>query len=305
MGTFYGLPTGELANRHLALEYLREAGPRIVRVALAGSTENLLAELPEVSIPTPSGGYAMRGGHRLWHAPEALPRSYVQDNEGLTIDPLADGVRLIQPVEALTGIRKRLTIRLADDRPAVTVDHHLTNEGVWPVELAPWGITQLPLGGVGILPQPTGPLDPAGLLPNRQLVLWPYTRWEDPRLSLADPCLLMEAKPLLPPCKVGYLNRHGWVAYLRAGVLFVKRFDPRAAEPHPDYGCNAEFYCNDTFIEMESLGVLTRLEPGQSVDHREVWEFARYPDVPATFAGAQSIFSRIERETRPVGEPSS
>ena len=143
----------------------------------------------------------------------------------------------------------------------MTVSHELWNGGAWPVELAPWAITQLPLGGVAILPQPTEPIDSDGVMPNRHLVLWPYTRWHDPRLRLGDEHVLIEARPESSVFKIGYMNHHGWVGYLRAGVLFVKRFEPQPRAWHADLGCNAEVYCSDRFIELETLGPLCRLEP--------------------------------------------
>ena len=77
---FHGLPTRSLANDHVRLDYLAEAGPRLVRLFLAGSTDNLLAEAPDVHWPTPFGEYYLRGGHRVALAPEALELSYVPDN---------------------------------------------------------------------------------------------------------------------------------------------------------------------------------------------------------------------------------
>jgi hypothetical protein len=278
-GDFYGLPTCIMCNRHLRLEFLAEAGPRIVRLMLAGSSENLLAEVPDMHWTTPNGEYYVRGGHRLWHAPEAIPRSSVPDNDGLTIEERDGAVHLSQPPEPVTAIRKSIEIRLDEERPAVTVSHELRNGGAWPIELAPWAITQLPLGGVAILPQPRGPMDDDGVMPNRHLVLWPYTRWQDPRLVLDDEHVLVEARPEPSAFKIGYMNHHGWVGYLRAGVLFVKRFQPQPRAWHADLGCNAEVYCSDRYIELETLGPLSRLEPGQSVTHVETWEL--YPDVAA------------------------
>ena len=43
---FHGLPTRSLENNHLRVDYLLEAGPRLVRLILAGSSANLLAEVP-------------------------------------------------------------------------------------------------------------------------------------------------------------------------------------------------------------------------------------------------------------------
>jgi hypothetical protein len=289
MADFYGLPTRSVESTHVRLEFLAEAGPRIVRLFVAGVDENQLAELPDFRTSTPFGEYFFRGGHRLWHAPEAMPRSYLPDDMGVQVEERADGVRLVQPTEAASGIRKCLDIQLHPEQAAVTLHHQLQNEGMWAVELAPWALTMLPLGGMAILPQQVGPLDPSGLLPNRHLVLWPYTRWQDPRLELHDDYLLLYAQPLLPPCKVGYLNRQGWIAYVRNGVLFRKRFTPQAALPHPDFGCNAEFYCDDTFIEMETVAPLARLEPGQAVTHTETWEFATGIAVPQTLDGARAL----------------
>ncbi len=269
---FYGLPTRTLDNGVIRLDYLAEAGPRVVRLFATGSDENLFAELPDLQIETPYGPYFIRGGHRLWHSPEAFPRSYLPDNAGLIITELADGVRLTQPIEEPTGIRKALEIRLAPNQPVGTLTHELKNEGIWPVELAPWAITQMRLGGVAILPQQTTALDEAGLLPNRHLVLWPYTRWGDPRLQLGDDLILVRGQALLPPCKIGYLNRHGWSAYLTGSTLFVKRFAPAADLTHPDYHCNAEIYVCDRFIEVESIGPLSLLPPGASAFHIETWE---------------------------------
>jgi hypothetical protein len=140
------------------------------------------------------------------------------------------------------------------------------------VDLAPWAITQLPLGGIALLPQPLRPAEAGGLQPNRNLVLWPYTRLDDDRLHLGDTVHWIAAQPRPAPLKVGCLSDRGWVAYLRQGVLFCKRFVPQSEQVHPDMNCNVEVYCNDRVIELETLAPLCRLEPGQRVAHTEVWE---------------------------------
>lgn len=293
MGDFYGLPTRSISNQHLRLEFLAEAGPRIVRLFLAGSDENQLVELPNLKWETPYGDFFVRGGHRLWHAPEATPRTYVLDNEGLEVKETAEGVLLCQPTEVATGIRKSIEIRLQADRPALTLHHRLQNDGLWPVELAPWAITQLPLGGVVVLPQQVGPLDTDGLLPNRHLVLWPYTRWNDTRLQPHDDYVLVQAQAQSFPCKVGYFNRQGWAGYLRQGVFFCKRFEPLAERPHPDWGCNVEVYCYNEFAELETLAPLCCLEPGQSVMHVETWEFHSGVDAPQTLGGMRALVKAL------------
>jgi hypothetical protein len=140
------------------------------------------------------------------------------------------------------------------------------------VELAPWAITQFRLGGTVILPMPVGNTDPAGLLHNRQLALWPYARIHDPRLILGDEFFLFNADASLPPFKIGYFNPHGWLAYWLDGVLFRKTFGAQAGLSYPDNNSNAEMYCNDKFVELESVAPLVRLNPGDLSKHIETWD---------------------------------
>jgi hypothetical protein len=264
-----------LKNDFLQIEYPTDA-LRITGLTPAGKTD-LLADLHDLApISTPYGDFHFRGGHRLWHAPEAMPRTYIPDTP-VMITELADGVFLEAQTEPSTGIRKRIEIRLAADQASLTLTHTLTNDGMWPVDLAPWAITQFRLGGIVILPMPVGNVDPPGLLPNRQLSLWPYARINDPRLSLRDDFILFRADAL-PPFKIGYFNPHGWLAYWLDGVLFRKTFDATTDVTYPDNNCNAEMYCNDQFVELESLGPLLKLNPKAEVRHTETWDVLQSPD---------------------------
>ena len=279
MNKFCGHPTRVLDNGFLRLEYLTDVGPRIARLFLGKSDLNLLAEVPEAEVDTPYGRFQFMGGHRLWHSPEAMPRTYIPD-QPVTIETLPDGIRLSASTETGSGINKAIEIHLAPDRAAGTIRHEIRNDGLWTVELAPWGLTMFKMGGVVILPQAVGNIDPAGLLPDRQLVLWPYTQIRDARLLLADDFILLKATASLPPCKIGYHNPNGWAGYWLAGTLFVKRYDARTGEVFPDNGSNTEVYCNDQILELETLGPLTRLPPGERIVHQEIWELYDRLDQP-------------------------
>ncbi len=263
--------TRVLENQFIQLEYLANS-PRILRFSPKGKT-NLFADLEKAPVQTPYGSFYFRGGHRLWHSPEAMPRTYIPDNDGATVREIENGIVIDQPSEAWTHIAKSIEICLDPNQPRVFIRHELRNEGAWAVEFAPWALTMFRLGGVGIFPQPAGNVDAAGLLPNRQLTLWPYAQLNDPRVMLRDDFVLVHADPKLPPFKFGYLNRQGWIGYWLDHVFFVKKFElPTETKPYPDGGCNVESYFNDQFIELETLGPLTKLEPGESVFHAETWE---------------------------------
>jgi hypothetical protein len=271
MNNGLGLSTRTLAAGSLELEYLDTAGPRIVGLRYKGSA-NLLASVPEISIPTPYGDYHYMGGHRLWYAPEAMPRSYVPDNDGVTVSELPGGVKLQGRQEIGTGIRKSIEIHLYPDHSQVSLKHTLVNEGLWDVELAPWTITMFRLGGVAILPFQSEAVDMNDLLPNRRISLWPYSKINDPRLRFDDDFIFVSAKPDLPLFKIGAFNPRGWIAYWSEGILFRKMFSVQTDGVYPDKGCNAEIYCDEHFIELESLAPLVRLAAGSSVSHTENWE---------------------------------
>jgi hypothetical protein len=275
MTDFYSLPTARLENDHLTLDYLANRGPRIVRLIPRRLGRNLLAETPDGQLASPYGPLRLWGGHRLWHAPETAARTYIPDDGGLTVEPLPGAPRKLGVVlgyqEPHSGIHKEMRLRLAPDAARVEIVHRLTNVGLWPVELASWAITQLKTGGTAILPTPAT-ADGEGLLPNRLVALWPYSRWDDPRLRLGEEAITIDVRPIALPFKIGYMNHAGRLEYHCDGVIFRKRWTPQPDRPHVDFGCNAEVYANDKHVELETLGPLVRLGVGEMVEHVEVWE---------------------------------
>jgi hypothetical protein len=291
---YYGMPTIALENVHLRIEALSQAGPRLVRAFVQGNRENIFAELPGLKIDTPYGPFTMKGGHRLWHAPEAMPRTYIPDDLGLNSTVKDQTMILTGSVESFSNIQKQMTIELMETRPGIKISHTLTNHNAWPVELACWGITQLPLGGIAILPQPVLPADSSGLLPNRALVLWPYTKWKDTRLYLDDDLVLVKGEAQDSALKIGYANFSGWAGYLRNSVLFLKRFETPSSSPYPDMGCNVEVYANHLFLELETLGSLVKLLPFQSITITETWEFIpNLSHIPLSIKGARALVDEL------------
>ncbi len=276
LGDFHGHSTRRLEGRHLWLDVLAEAGPRIVRLGRAGSRRNLLAETPDDGWETPHGRYRLFGGHRLWFDPEDPDRVAVPDGHGLVVAASAGRLRLTGLPERPTGLVRSMSIELDPESAAFALRHEIRNIGDAPVELAPWSITQLPLGGTVLLPQASATTG-HHVRPNRMLVLWPYTSWEDPRLVPRDGLLSLTATAG-PSLKVGYFNDTGWVGYAHDGALLVRRFTPVAGAIHPDLGCNVETYVGPRFLELELLGPLARVEPGATATLLERWELRTTDD---------------------------
>jgi hypothetical protein len=268
-GEYMGLKCAWLTNNRIRLAVTTERGPRGIFLGWDQGL-NLMAELPDATIPSQNGPYHLLGGHRLWHAPEWSTRTYWPETQTLAAEHGAGSVTVHVPPDG-GQIAKQLTFQMDPDAARVTVTHTLRNDGLWPVELAPWAITQCRLGGVVLLPQPDKPADAEGLLPSQRYSFWPYTKLTDGRVALGDRMTMVRTR-VAPATKLGYFNTRGWVGYWIDGTLFTKRFTPALDAPHPDYGCNAECYQNEAFVELETLGPLTQLKPGASVTHVEVWD---------------------------------
>jgi len=267
----------EIANESLTLLVSVSVGPRVLSLKTKNGG-NLFAELPGITLDCPGTGlFHLYGGHRLWYAPEEPRVTYLPDDSPVQAQAIDNGVHITQDVEVQTGLRKELEIRLIEDKAEVGVRHTITNEGKQDWTIAPWAITQLIPGGVGILPLYGGGNPDNPTLPDRSFVLWPYTDINSPYITWGNQQILIRAEMQEGSQKVGFTNPAGWLAYWVEGTLFVKRaaYDPKAA--YFDFGSPSQCYCNPHFIELETLAPITKLGPGESVEHVEQWQV--YEDV--------------------------
>jgi len=272
----YGHDCVIIDNNQLQLCIGRSIGPRILGINFYGG-RNLFAELPNFVTELPGGRpYHFYGGHRLWIAPEEIPLTYDYDDQPIVITETKTGVIIKKPKEFLSGIEKTLTIQMDPVQPKVIIEHKLMNLGQKAVECAAWAITQFKPGGVAILPQSR--ID-TGLLPNRSLAIWPYTNLDDPNLKWGNDYVLLNAN-VKSPFKIGFPNPRGWLAYWLDDCLFVKHapFDPEAN--YYDMGSSSECYCNDQFLELETISPKTIIKPGEFLTHTEIWELFRFEIKP-------------------------
>ncbi|MSU22963.1 MAG: hypothetical protein EXS32_03980 [Opitutus sp.] len=283
---YHGGAALKLASRAIELVVTTACGPRVVSLRpLAGRARNLFLQIP-ANEPR-AHGYLLRGGHRLWHSPEHIVRTYQPDDAPLAVRVLPRGVALTQPTEKLTGLQKAMKLELLGDR-TVKVTHTLTNRGRAAVECAPWALTMLRAGGYGVLPLPPKGSHVAGdLLPSYALVPWTYT---DLALSVWEPhrdFLGINVPRAKQAQKLGITNYPGWSAYWLDGVTFLKFAPIIAGARYPDLGCCWETFTNGAMIEFETLGPLGKLAPGQRTTHVECWgvlEGVAKPDTDAAFA---------------------
>ena len=260
-----------LSNGTVEVVLTTAIGPRVIRYGFIGG-DNILGEVPELTTKTALGDWKPWGGHRVWSAPEGMPRSYWPDNSPIEATIDGNTVRLTQPVEQATGIRKQIVVTLAPAGTSVTIENRLTNTTLWAIDAAVWSMTIMRDGGTVILPQEPYKSHDEALQPARSVTLWAYTDLSDPRWQIGTKFLRLHNDPARAASqKMGIANHQGWAGYLRAGTLFVKHVDWKDGATYPDGGVNVETYTAGPFLELETLGPMTRLEPGASLSHEERW----------------------------------
>ncbi len=260
----------KIENNQVQVIITSEVGPRIINYSFIGK-ENHMKIFDDTAGLTGGDEWNIYGGHRLWHSPEAMPRSYAPDNKKVDITVIENGVSISQATEKSTFIKKDLQVTLDSNSTKVTIKHYLTNKGLWDIELAAWALTVMAPGGLEIIPQEQ---KDTNLLPNRMLSLWPYTKLNDHRVTWGNKYIFIKQDPTFePPFKIGLSNTPGWAAYNNFNQLFIKKFKHIKDAIYPDYsGSSYETYTKNDMIELESLSPIILLAPEETIEHIETWE---------------------------------
>ena len=257
-------------NQWIKLIVTADVGPRVIFFGAPDGVNQFFENEAEVGT-IGNAEWLSYGGHRFWTAPEDKERTYVADNFPVKIEIQGTKLLATAPVETC-GVQKTLVLEINDLENTVKVDHILSNRGPQAMELAPWGLSVMRAGGTAIIPMPAKSPHPARLTPTHSFTHWGYTDITDPRYGWGDHFLfLRQDENMENPQKIGVHNCQDWAAYLNNGSLFIKyvKFQPNLT--YPDFGSHFEFFTNNLMLEVESLGGLTVLQPGQQVEHIEFW----------------------------------
>jgi hypothetical protein len=269
----------ELTNGTARIVAAKDFGPRIVAY-LIGDEPNILGWHPHAAVTTELGEWRPYGGHRLWMAPENMPLSYSPDSEPVRVEELSElSMSVTGDIDA-AKVEKRMTISMDGSGSGVTIEHRLTNHGE-PREMSAWALTIMAPGGEAVVPnEPFAPYSGETLLPVRSMAVWSYTDFTDPRWTFTKEEIRIRVDESLGhQQKIGILNRQGWAGYRLGGLFFKKSFDYIEGAAYPDMNSNTEIYTAGSFVEVESLSPLKRLETGESIAYTERWELAERSDV--------------------------
>ena len=281
----------KLSNGQVEILVALDYGPRIVSYKTTAG-ENLLFEDIEGSIYNKSQEietsygkgkvWYSRGGHRFWVAPETMPVTYYPDNARVTYEIKGDSLWVFQEPQIENGLQLKMALTLAVEGTKLKINHILKNIGFDKKIVSPWAVTVMAAGGTEIIPRSR---KEEKYLPTMGVAVWPYTDLQDDRVSFGKEYIFLKQMEYdtntgsrKAKFKIGFTNEEGWAGYRNKNQLFKKEFHPIAGGRYPDYGVSYETYTDDKIIEMESLGCLNILEPGEETSHEEIWFILDIPE---------------------------
>jgi hypothetical protein len=271
--------TYRLANGLVEVRVVTDIGPRIMDVRLSGG-DNLFYVRDSEAGKSGESLWTFRGGWRLWIAPEKTETTYVLDNEPSRVEVAGSVLRVSGPPQPAAGIQKHVEVSLRPGQPCVRVVSRITNISDHPVTYSAWSLPVMRPGGRAFVPLDVGSLTAFDAI--RRLILWSYTETDDPRYRLGHRLVEIDhSRVAAPPAgqsgrrddesKIGVDSAQGWAAYLLGKTLFLKRFAHDARGNYPDGGSTIEVYSSHEFLELEHLGPLTTIAPGQEIVLPEDW----------------------------------
>jgi hypothetical protein len=243
-----------------------EIGPRILSLRVGGGPNLLFVDEETLGKGRGDKVWHIYGGHRIWVSPES-ELAYAPDNGPckVTVEP---GKLTIQTSpDATTRLVRRLTISAEGERFAVESAAKNTSAFVFPGAI--WCLTCVAPAGVIAFPWGGG-----GSWAVKRISHW--VQWaehtSDVRSKQYRPGPdLYNIHPTGEEGKVGTHSPEGWLALCRPDATFIKQFEPNMAACYPDGGCSVEVYTCPRFIEMETLGPLGVIGPGEEIAQREWW----------------------------------
>jgi hypothetical protein len=264
-----------VSNGEIELIVTGDVGPRIIRLGFVGG-QNLFKEYEEQLGKSGEEKFQLRGGSRVWKAPEDPIATWAPDNVAVNIKPTAGGLIATAPTESVSMLQKEIEITMAPSGTTVTVSNRITNRSLYTLEFSPWVLTQMAQGGMAIAGFPPRGKHPINLEVTNPLAMWAYTNLADNRWKFTKKYLTLRQEPDNHDAqKLGTFNSDTWGAYLLNNEAFIKRTKSDPSKTYPDFGCSFETFTNNEFLELETLGPFGKVAPGQTVQQTEQWGIFR------------------------------
>ena len=217
------------------------------------------------------------GGHRIWLSPESDPETYTPDDKPCKVTETKDGAIFTYAEDIEIGVQKEMEIKMDTDDTNMQVSMRIKNVSDADKEFAVWAVSVCSQNGTLIIPMNTVDTE---VLPNRKIVLWPYT---DPRANnfyWGKKYITVKQIPEGESytAKLGVDLNCGTAYYVLGDEILYKKYDTNHEEgQYPDGGCSFETYVCNAMIEFETLSELKTVSKGETLEHTEHWSICKKP----------------------------
>ena len=155
-------------------------GIRISYLSFKDSENLFFVQPAEMTDLSTKEGWRVRGGHRLWIAPES-EKHYYPDNAPVSYEIVGETVVIRQPEDPWLKIEKIIEITFVKD-DLVKVEHKVKNTDALTRRFSPWAITNFSGGGEVVI---NLPVREGGFNPLMRYSTWDYANLGDERVEFS------------------------------------------------------------------------------------------------------------------------
>ena len=233
------------------------------------------------------------GGHRIWLSPESYPETYLPDDRPVAYEVTEHGAIFNPLADTEVGVQKTMEIKMDADDANMQVIMKVKNITKTDKEFAVWALSVCAAGGTLVLPTNT---NDTGLLPNRAIVVWPYTDLRDDRIYFGNKyATIRQDVNATTPVKLGFNLNGGTAYYVMGDEILAKTYDTKHGKAkYADYDCSFESYTNNIFLEFETLSELKNVAPEEEHVHIENWSLLKV-DCKTDFKDDDSIDNLLSK----------
>lgn len=259
-----------LSNGTVEVGIPLEYGLRIGHFSFCGE-ENVFFEQPRdmTDLSTPEG-WRVRGGHRLWLAPES-EKVYYPDNAPISYEVKDNVIVLTQQEDPWLHVIKSMEITFGEGA-SLQIQHRVFNTAQEDIVCSLWAVSAMAPGGVEEL---SFALRDGGMDHWHRVSMWDYTSLGDERAEYRRDGIRLTHTPIAQKYKIGVGHPNGPVRYTNKGVTFVKHFSVAPEKEYPDGNVSFETFLCQHMVEIESLSPLMIIPVGETGEHTEIWHLEK------------------------------
>ncbi len=255
-------------NGIIEIGFPLDFGIRITHLSFVGEENVFFVHPLSMQNFTLESGWRLRGGHRLWVAPES-PNNYYPDNQPIHYEIKGNTITLTQEKDELLNVVKSISLTLKSNK--VEVNSKILNLGERK-RLALWGLTVVKAGGVITVPLKERE---DGYDPNLHISAWDYTDLSDERLKFSRKEIKIFQRKSSRRLKIGVGHPAGAITYENGDTIFKKHIPLFPNKNYADGGVSFEVFVSDYMAEIEGLSPIKNIAPMKTATYKETWELCR------------------------------